>query len=242
MFRVLRFSPQATLTQVAHALRRTPARRLALVFPLGIHSALADVARMTALAEHCVQIGKDVTIVGGDELLRASAAASGLRAAMTLDDWRAALAAAEPERRKPFAAPTSGRRTPNRPQLALVLPPNPEPHPTASDSDDWDAEASSVDPPAYVRDLLALHGRQVDARARAESRPLASYAGRTSSLAYAEDDDSPLRMRDERHEELLTATIRRTSGLDSTLLSRRWRPMSRPVLAGEAAEGERDPD
>jgi len=238
MFRVLRFSAQATLAQVTQALRRAPARRLALVFPPGARPTLADEARLATLAEHCARIAKDVTIVGGDELLRASAVAAGLRAARTLEDWRAVLAAAVPEWGRAFGPKPRGQ---GGPLLALVPPPAADPAATVEWGDD---DEFAVDPPEYVREILALHGRESDARGPTDARPSRSYPAyraRASALALDQDDEEAMRLRSERDEELLTAAIRRTSGLDAAIPSARWHPTPLPPLAGEAAEREGGP-
>jgi hypothetical protein len=220
MFRVLRFSAQTTLAEVTRAVHRAPARRIALVFPPGVRSRFADTGRMEAIAAACREGDKEATIVGGNELLRACAAACGLRAAVTLDDWReadgrAALPARTP--RRPKATSLA------QPYLALL--PSPASHATHENERAEESGWLDIDPPEYVQELLALHGRALDAPNRGEPiaarRPLRG-APRPSALAYDLDSDDLPRALAEHDEERLTATIRKTSGLDVARLSMGW--------------------
>jgi hypothetical protein len=242
MFRVLRFQVHTSLADVVRAVRRTPAQRIALVFPLGLRTPLANLVRMEALAEVCREHRKEATIVGGDDRLRAYAVACGLRAAVILDDWRDA----RPARSSKWAKGSA----PAQPQLVLLPPPGAElaAHEPADDDDE-----PFDDPPAYLRELLALHGRGVDADDTAASansvdstedgdgaevirvrRPFA-VAPRMTTLAYDIDSGALLRSLAEDDEERLTATIRKTSGLKSALVSGGW---STREAEPAAAEGE----
>jgi hypothetical protein len=244
MFRVLRFTPKATLAEVARSICRTPARRIALVFPLGDRTRFANKGWMDALAALCREHHKDATIVGGDELLRASAVAGGLRAAVTLDDWREA----QPER--------SSRRARARLDVPvrLAVIERPENGRTADNREELD-DPFDVDPPAYVRELLALYGSAGDDMGTTPAREtgyepirlrrpfvVAERATSTTRHAYdhAYDLDSAERLRaiSEDDEERLTATIRRTSGLDAELFAKSW-PGSLEAAAPDGPNGSR---
>jgi hypothetical protein len=243
---VLRFSAGATLAPVMRAVRRSPTRRIALVFPLGIPCLLAASEPMEALeslATFARESGKDVTIVGGDELLRAHAVAAGLWTATTLDDWHATMPA-EPSRlarSKWRRAWARNHAQPTR-RLALVrsdeLVESADAFKTLETASDPDG-AFANDPPDYVRELLALHGRAVDVRPDdGQRRHAATQPRPAGALAYAADDVDELRALSERDEERLTATIRRTSGLGASALSLPWLACAAPSPTAESAESD----
>jgi hypothetical protein len=242
MFRVLRFQVHTSLADVVRAVRRTPAQRIALVFPLGLHTPLANLVRMEALADVCREHRKEATVVGGDDRLRAFAVACGLSAAVILDDWREA----RPARTSKWAKGSA----PVQPQLVLL--PLPGAGIAAEEPADDEDDSFDVDPPAYLRELLALHGRGLDADDASDSedsadspedgevirvrRPFA-VAPRMTTLAYDVDSGALLRSLSEDDEERLTATIRKTSGLKSALVSGGWSTRERGPAA---ADGEPD--
>lgn len=227
MFRVFRFSAAATLAEVARTIHRTPARRIALVFPLGARSRLADLGRMHVVDALCRELYKEATIVGGDELLRAYAVASGLRAAMTVEDWR--------QMRAPHISWQSRRATARRSTPRLTLLPAASAS-TATGRDDGSSADGDFDSsdgetvlPDFVRELLILHGRDGAGadpislrRAFADAptvvpRPSAMQGAMQgtmpSTIAYDLDRDDALRAKWEDDEDRLTRAIRSSSGV-----------------------------
>lgn len=243
MFRVLRFTAKATLADVARSICRTPARRIALVFPLGDRTRFADAGRMDALATLCREHAKEATIVGGDELLRACAVACGLRAAVTIEDWREAQPAWSLRRRKANHPAPARLSVIERPQVSEAREAE-----GAEETDEALDDEVEIDPPAYVQELLALY-RQPDDGASGEPmgvprrqpiqlrRPFV-VALRAGTLAYDLDADDRVRALSEDDEERLTTTIRRTSGLDADLFARSW-PASVVAAAPDAPKGSR---
>lgn len=216
MFDVLRFPATATLTDVVRGIQRTPAHRIALVFPLGIRVSVAEVGRMGVVDLLCQEQRKEATIVGGDAQLRACAVACGLPAAMTVADWRAM----RPQRtdvlaRRPKARPPATVRLTLLPPLATDV--------ASLSGENADFTDDTVDPvdelPSYIRELLALHGHELPATS---ARHLYA-APRHPTIATTLDHDDDLRERWECDEQLLTETIRRSSGLSSRLLAAKWR-------------------
>lgn len=244
MFRVLRFAPTATVADVARSICRTPARHIALVFAPGQRTRLADAGQMDALAALCREHHKDATIVGGDELLRASAVARGLPAAVTLEDWRDAQPSRHPRRHEP---------RPDGPTRLSALPRAKGDHAeeTEEGGDAFD-DGFELDPPEYVRELVALFHPgalgEAGSPAREPSREASRepirlrrpfvVAARASVLPYDIDSGDRLRAISEDDEERLTATIRRSSGLDATLFAASW-PASRGAASPESPKGSR---
>src|SRR5215470_7063315 len=74
------------LPALQSALRRVRARQVTLVFPLSRRPAIATASAMQALASFCKQLGKEIAVVGGDELLRALAVTVGFVGATSLED------------------------------------------------------------------------------------------------------------------------------------------------------------
>lgn len=223
MFRVLRFHETTTLADVSRAIQRTLARRIALVFPSGMRARWADAGWMEAIATLCTEAGKAATIVGGDELLRAWAVASGLPAAVSVEDWRAMRAGAEQSWR------ISRRRAL---PVRLTLVPS-QPVADTHDDDDADLLTYEAEPPEFVRELLSLHGRDVAQGSVAigtpgqPRRPFV-VVPRPSTIAYDLDTSDAVRAKWEHDEEHLTATIRATSGLApdpqaERIATKRWR-------------------
>lgn len=220
MFHVLRFSAQTTLAEVVRAIRRAPALRIALVFPPGVRSRFADTGRMETLVAVCRESHKEATVVGGDELLRACAVACGLRAAVTLDDWRETRPVRTARGAKARGTKATARKLPE-----LVVVPAQAVQAVLEHDGDEDGDWLDLDPPDHVQELLALHGRMLDTLAGREAialrRPMA-VAPRMATVAYDLDPDDLPRSLAEDDEERLTATIRRTSGLDEEALAACW--------------------
>ncbi len=227
MFRVLRFSAKTTVADVARSIQRTPARRIALVFPLGDRTRFADTGRMDIVARICGERRKDVTIVGGDELLRACAVACGLRAAVTLEDWHDAQPTWSLRRAKPRLSMSRLQVIPKPAGAQSEASVEPD-----GEADDGADDRLDVDPPAYIQELLALYQQEPESRMAASARePITlprpfAVATRTSDLAYDLDYDLDcddlVRALAEDDEERLTTTIRQTSGLDQDLFAQSW--------------------
>ncbi len=218
MFGVLRFAATATLAEVVRGIHRTPAHRIALVFPLGAHVRMAEVGRMGVVDLLCQEQRKEATIVGGDAHLRACAVACGLRAAMTVEDWRAM--------RTSRSAWISWRKRQPSPLVQLTLLPSATAHATVMSTENRDVADDENDPrddlPAYIRELLALQGREPPAEPPSP-RLHTLTAPRQTTIAYDLDRDDDLRELWESDEERLTETIRSSSGLSRALLARQWR-------------------
>src|SRR5260370_35745269 len=87
MRQILHIRAEAALPAIETAVQRARARRLALSFPFGRTSAVADWELLTALGERCRSLGIDVAIIGGDETLRANAVPAGFAIATRLEQW-----------------------------------------------------------------------------------------------------------------------------------------------------------
>lgn len=151
MLYAIRVSPNTTIDTILAALRHTREEEVALVFPIGTSTALAN--GLETLYERCRAHGKYVVVIGGDEVLRASAVAAGFAAATTLAEWEA------DHRRAPRFPHLSWK-----PRRGKVTAPLPEPsiflvwsHLSAEREDDPDDlyEIIGDDPPDYVADLVA---------------------------------------------------------------------------------------
>src|SRR5260370_30033218 len=141
MRQLLHIRAEAALPAIVTAVQRARARRLALSFPVGRTSAVADSELLTALAERCRSLGIDVAIIGGDETLRANAVAAGFAVATTLDEWNTGtMPTVRAARRgqRPDDVPRA------LPRLSLII------HDDAAAADPYDDE-----PPPYVRQLKA---------------------------------------------------------------------------------------
>lgn len=219
MFGVLRFSATAPLSEVVRAIQRTPAHCIALVFPLGEHVHVAEIGRMGVIDLLCREQRKEGTIIGGDAQLRASAIACGLRAAMTVEDWRAMGAAR-------YTWLTRRKTRPSGPvQLTLL------PAPPADDRcDAGEAHAYHDEPdeiPEFIRELLALHGHDPLPSAQVSPYHDVPATPQKSIIAYDLDRDDGLRALWESDEERLTEAIRRSSGLDTAALAAGWSALAK---------------
>lgn len=201
MRQVLHIRAKASLYAIQATISHTRAKRLALVFPLGVATALAADA-LDQLADSCRSSGTDVAIIGGDEALRAASVAAGFAVATTLDEWETgtmpAIRSARFHRRDPR------EREWERPQLRLV----------AKEEDD---ELDALDPewedepPEFVVELMVKDG--VYPGADAEATPVAARD------EAPEDDEEHVRREAERYEEDMTGQIRRTGGQPSRPVS-----------------------
>lgn len=221
MFDVLRFKADAPIARISAALARTPARRVALVFPLGMPVTIADVAVLATLAARAQSARKSVTIVGGDAHLRACAVTAGFAASTSLDEWRTA------KDDRP-GGPS------NTPALALLDAASGGLALSATSTDE--SAAWEIDPPPYIARLLHAEGHGdphgcaglvgVDSSGNLRVLPPPSDAAAYLAALRAS----------ERHEEDISDIIRETSGFD---LSGWVPPASR--AAGESDFGESRP-
>lgn len=192
MRQILHIRAEAALPAIETAVQGARARRLALSFPFGRTSAVADWRLLTALAERCRSLGIDVAIIGGDATLRANAVAAGFAVATTLDEWDTgtmpAVRAARQGQRADDAARTS-------PRLSLVIADD------AAAADLYDDE-----PPPFVIELLVSEGMYPD--------PHDDPAPPGADGAQDEGGDALLASH-EHYEEGITAAIRDTGRLPS---------------------------
>ncbi|HEV8191724.1 MAG TPA: hypothetical protein VGP82_09605 [Ktedonobacterales bacterium] len=194
MFQVLRFRAESSYAVINAALTLHPARTLALVFAAGVHPLIAESGQLATLFVRAHAIGKDVTIVGGDTELRASAVAAGFAAATTLDDWRRAKHSAA----QPIAS--SGRHNRIDQPGLLVL---------ESKQQDLNRSGGAwlAEPPHHIATLL-------DARAP-QSRVTPPMHVFTDAELDARDAEAALQA-SERYEDEITSRIRATSELDAS--------------------------
>ncbi|MFI5271604.1 MAG: hypothetical protein ACHQ4H_01055 [Ktedonobacterales bacterium] len=187
MARTLHMATSSSLDMVRQALADTRARVIALVFPPQATIPLAEIEALHALHSFCRARDKDVTIIGGNEQLRAAAVASGFVAATSLDAW-------EPvERERPTAfAPDAWIEA----DVALAGAPR---------RDDG-YETLNADPPEYVLCLLRAEGSYTGPRAEATAQEVAALR---DELAVTD----PLLRAHQRHEERITTAIRSTGRL-----------------------------
>ncbi len=210
---MLRARAGAPLAAIQAQLSRLRADEIALELPLGESAVLAEGAALRQLALFCQSIGKRITIIGGDEILRARAVAAGFVVATALEDHEQRT----PDstlRHRPYEtwedayARFAARRTPrpSRPR---------------------ENEPSLDEPPDFVRRLLA--DQPDSAYARPEHLPLVQRAPRTTrKLGAVVDRDIDVRDLCESDEDRLTENIRTTgtwaqarSGAHLTLLPKR---------------------
>jgi hypothetical protein len=191
---VLSLRPEAPAAAIQSSLARVRARQVLLVFPLGRRPQLADAGALRTLAAYCEQARKRVTIIGGDETLRALAVAAGFAVATSLEDAVARETEDETSRRRSLPsretweqayARFSAARGP-RTTLPLLL----------------EGEPALDEPPDYVRQLLEEDGAYAVPRGGRITRKLP---------AISEEDAS--RTAYEAREDALTAAIRGTGGL-----------------------------
>nr|MBF6591883.1 hypothetical protein [Ktedonobacterales bacterium] len=202
-------------SRVGAALVLTPARRVALVFPLGQHTRIADVGVLAGLVARAHTLRKQATIVGGDAYLRACAVAAGFAATTTLDEWQAsesdASSTAHHARRR--------KRDAVMPALAIVEPEN---APSGLGCDVVES-AWELDPPEYVARLVP-HDAEGAIRqgAGVTTRPRLRALEPPSDVAAFES----AQVASERHEEDISDTIRETSGFPLVAELGSWQPPS----------------
>jgi len=200
------------LPALQSALRRVRARQVTLVFPLNRRPAIATASAMQALASFCNQLGKEIAVVGGDELLRALAVTVGFVGATSLEDD---VVEEDPaSARRPaadewewadarFRADQAARVT--RP-LGL----------NEFDEDELDEDVILVlldEPPDYIQPLLkraAGDTTRQDINRRAI--PLMRRSGRTTRKLAALEEEEALRFVYETDEDGMTSVIRATGG------------------------------
>lgn len=190
MRQILHIRAEAALPAIETAVQRVRARRLALSFPFGRTSAVADWRLLTALGERCRSLGIDVAIIGGDATLRANAVAAGFAVATTLDEWDTGtmptVCAARHGQRADDAERTSRH-------LSLVI----DDDPAAGPYDD--------EPPPFVIELLVSEGMYPDPHC--DPPPGADGA--------QDEGGDTLLASHEHYEEGITAAIRDTGRLPS---------------------------
>jgi hypothetical protein len=159
MLYAIRVSPSTTIDSILAALRHSRDEEVAVVFPTGTSTTLDG--DLETLHERCRALGKYVVVIGGDELLRASAVAAGFAAATTVAEWEA------DHRRAPRFPHLSWK-----PRRGKVTTPLLEPpiylvwsHPSDGRADERDDqreddsgdlyELIGEDPPDYVVNLVA---------------------------------------------------------------------------------------
>jgi hypothetical protein len=190
--RVLTLRPEVSAATVQSSLAQVRARQVMLVFPLGRRPQLADAGALRTLAAYCEQARKRVTIIGGDETLRALAVAAGFAVATSLED--AAAREDETSRRRSLPGRETWEQAYARfsaargPRTTLPLP--------------LEGEPALDEPPDYVRQLLEEAGAYAVPRGGRITRKLP---------AISEEDAS--RTAYEAREDALTAAIRGTGGL-----------------------------
>lgn len=201
MRQVLHIRAQASLFAIQATISHTRAKRLALVFPLGVHTALTAES-LEALASSCRATATDIAIIGGDEELRAGAVAAGFAVATSLDEWETGTMPAIRSPRLPQIAP----RDPTwaRPHLQLV---------GKDESDELDALDPEWEdqPPEFVVELMEHDGAYPGADG-------AEQPATTVDDALL-DEEEQLRREAERYEEHITRQIRRTGGEPSRPVS-----------------------
>jgi hypothetical protein len=223
MFDVLRFKAEAPVARISAALTRTPARQVALVFPLGVPVAIADLAALSTLSAQAQRARKAVTIVGGDALLRACAVTAGFAATTSVEEWRAAK-----------DARATGSSGGHAPAFALLTPASGG-H-TAGAACPEDNAAWELDPPAYIARLLHDVGHE-EPRSFDDLAP-ADSSGKLRALPPPSDAAAYLAAihASERHEEEISDAIRETSGFQLGV----W-VSSASLSAGERNFGESRP-
>ena len=192
MRQILHIRAEAALPAIETAVQRARAKRLALSFPFGRTSAVADWKLLTALAERCRSLGIDVAIIGGDATLRANAVAAGFAVATTLDEWDTGTMPAVRAARRGQRADDAESAPP---RLSLVI-----------DDDAAAADPYDDEPPPYVIELMMSEGMYPD--------PHGDPAPPSAAGAQDEGGDALL-VSHEHYEEDITAAIRNTGRLPS---------------------------
>jgi hypothetical protein len=189
MRQILHIRAEAALPAIETAIQRARARRLALSFPFGRTSAVANWELLTALTERCRSLGIDVVIIGGDETLRANAVAAGFAVATTLDEWDTGTMPAVRAARRGQHADDAEHALP---RLSLVI-------------DDDAADPYDDEPPPYVIELMVSEGMYPDPH----SDPPPGADG------VQDEGGDALLASHEHYEEDMTAAIRDTGWLPS---------------------------
>lgn len=195
MLRVVRFAPAAGLMDVLASLDRVSGRQIAVVFPHGSPCALGNPADLSVLAEHCERRSIELTLIGGDSVLRAYAVAAGFSAATSIGEWQALDGADQPDDSMDVAG---------RPAFSFV------PTHVAAGEDDPEGLYDPLrnDPPVFVAELREEHITHPPT-ARDGITQLHPVLAEWSS--DAEQAKALLRAA-ERYEERVATRIRRTSG------------------------------
>lgn len=202
MRHVLHLRAEASLHAIQATISHTRDKRLALVFPLGMATALAAANALDALHTFSRATATDLAIIGGDESLRAAAVSAGFVVATSLDEWETgAMEAVRPVRR--HKRPDDNWE---RPHLWIV---GKDDEGLDALDHDWDEE-----PPEYVVELLVSDGVYPGADADPQAVP--------PNESDHEDDDTKMQQAAEIYEDDITAHIRRTGGQPS-------RPVSGPL-------------
>jgi hypothetical protein len=189
MRQILHIRAEAALPAIETAIQRARARRLALSFPFGRTSAVADSELLTALAERCRSLGIDVAIIGGDETLRANAVAAGFAVATTPDEWDTGTMPTVRAARRGQRADDAERALP---RLSLVI-----------DDDAAAADPYDDEPPPYVIELMVSEGMYPN-----------SHSDPPLGADGAQDEGSDALVASHEHyEEDMTAAIRDTGRL-----------------------------
>ena len=200
---VLSLRPEAPAAAIQSSLAQARARQVMLVFPLGLRPRLADAGALRTLAAYCEQARKRVTIIGGDETLRALAVAAGFAVATSLEDAVARETEDEPSRRRSLPSREAWEQAYARfsaargPRTTLPL--------------SLEGEPALDEPPDYVRRLLEEDGAY--AVPRAGSAPGVPRAGRITRKLPAISEEDASRTAYEAREDAMTAAIRGTGGL-----------------------------
>lgn len=191
-----RLHSAATLSAIAAAIGRTRARSIAVIFPSTPAPELAKREALPALRAYADTLGKDVVVVGGDEMLRARAVAAGFPVATSLEEWQADEH--EAVREWPFTGHGAA-------ESVFVLP-EPAQHTGAG--------VAREELPEYVRRILELGGHYTGPL-DAEPARTGKLPRITMPLPVVEMDVEPAdtaRLAQERREERITSAIRRTGG------------------------------
>jgi hypothetical protein len=214
---VVALRPETSAPAIQSSLARVRARQVALVFPLGRRPQLAEANALRALADYCEQERKRVTLIGGDEALRALAVAAGFAVATSLEDALAHEEKDETARRKSPPDREAWEQAYARfyarePRTTLPLP--------------LEGAPALDEPPDYVRRLLEEDGAY--AVPRDGSAPGVQHGGRiTRKLAAIAEADAS-RTAYETREDAMTMAIRGTGGLS--------RQTTRPLALLPSAE------
>jgi hypothetical protein len=210
MLHILSVRTEMPLTAIQTALRHVRKRKITLVFPLGKRPAIASASAMQALAAFCGQLGKEIAMIGGDELLRALAVAAGFVSATSLEEGVVKEDAPPTARRSDADEWERADARFRADQKACVT------GPLGLDELDDDTILTLLDePPDYLQPLLEQRGgddgttwQEVSGRSM---RPL-RRSGRTTRKLAATEEEEALRFIYETDEDEITTAIRATGG------------------------------